>query len=81
MNPRVTEVHYQSPHKLILTFTNKEVKEFDFSNYLDYPVYQVLKDESYSQKAKVFNGTVMWDEFTDFDPDTLYLESKALHVA
>ena len=80
MNPRVTEVHYQSPHKLILTFTNKEVKEFDFSNYLDYPVYQILKDESYSQKAKVFNGTVIWDELTDFDPDTLYLNSKAVKL-
>jgi len=55
--------------------------EFDFSNYLNYPVYQILKDESYSQKAKVFNGTVTWDELTDFDPDTLYLESRAVKLA
>lgn len=81
MHPRVTAVHYQSPHKLILTSANKEVMEFDFSNYLNYPVYQILKDESYSQKAKVFNGTVTWDELTDFDPDTLYLESRAVKLA
>ena len=81
MNPRVSEVRYQSPHKLILTFTNKEVREFDFSNYLDYPIYEVLKDESYSKRAKVFNGTVMWDNDTDFDPDRLYLESKTLITA
>jgi len=81
MNPRVSLVQYQSPHKLILTFTNKEVKEFDFGNYLNYPVYKVLNDEAYCKKAKVFNGTVVWDDSTDFDPDTLYLESKSLALA
>jgi Protein of unknown function (DUF2442) len=78
MNPRVSLVKYQSPHKLILTFTNKEVKEFDFENYLSYPVYKPLNDEAYCKKAKVFNGTVVWDDSTDFDPDTLYLDSKSV---
>jgi len=81
MNPRVSIGHYQNPYKLILTFTNKEVKEFDLTNYLRFPVYGVLKKECYCQKAKVFNGTVVWDEFTDFDPDTLYLKSKTLQKA
>jgi hypothetical protein len=76
MNPRVTIAEYQKPYKLILTFTNKEVKEFDLSKYLDYPVYKILKDETYCRKARVFNGTVIWDDLTDFDPDILYLESR-----
>lgn len=80
MNPRVVSIQYEFPHKLIVTFTNNEVKEFDFSNYLNYPVYEMLKDEAYFKKAKVFNGTVVWDESTDFDPDTLYLEGKDLSV-
>jgi hypothetical protein len=79
MNPRVSSVQYQSPHKLILRFNNNEVKEFDFSSYLHYPVYQILKNETYCQKATVVNGTVVWDDATDFDPDTLYLESKPLY--
>lgn len=78
MNPRVSTVQFQHPYKLILTFTNNEIKEFDFSSYLDYPVYSVLKDEAFRTKARVFNGTVIWDENVDFDPDTLYLESKPL---
>jgi hypothetical protein len=78
MNPRVTIVRYKKPYKLILTFSNKEVKEFDVSRYLTYPVYEVLKDEAFCQTARVFNGTVIWDDSTDFDPDTLYLESKTL---
>jgi len=75
MNPRVSHVQYQSPHKLLLTFTNNEIKVFDFSSYLKYPIYTILKDETFCKKAKVFNGTVIWNEFTDFDPDTLYVES------
>lgn len=78
MHPRVVKAVYESKFKLILTFENNEIKEFDFSSYLQYPVYQVLQDESFCNNVKVFNGTVVWNEFTDFDPDTLYLESKTL---
>ena len=44
-------------------------------------VYTICKDEAYCRKAKVLNGTVVWDDFVDFDPDTLYLESKPLAIA
>ena len=40
MNPRVSSVQYQSPYKLVLTFTSNEVKEFDFRSYLAFPVYE-----------------------------------------
>jgi hypothetical protein len=78
MNPRITNVLYETPYKLLLTFANKEVKEFDFSSYLQYPVYSPLKDEIYCRKAKVLNGTVVWDDSIDFDPDTLYLDGKVV---
>jgi hypothetical protein len=78
MNPRIKKVQYKSPYKLILLFDNEELKEFDMSPYLSYPVFKVLKDESFCRKAKVFNGTVIWNDELDFDPDTLYLESKPL---
>ena len=81
MNPRLKDVEYKSGHKLILTFQNDEVKEFDLLPYLHYPVFKSLNDESFCSKAKVFNGTVVWDEITDFDPDTLYLESKSMATA
>ena len=76
MNPRVHDVKYKPPYKLLLTFTNGEIKEFDFVNYLNYPVYQKLKDPVFCSTVKAFMGTVVWDEEIDFAPDTLYLESK-----
>ena len=76
MNPRILFVEYLKHYKLLLTFTSKEVKEFDLSGYLNFPVYTPLTDEAFCSKAKVFNGTVIWDENIDFDPDTLYLDSS-----
>jgi len=78
MNPRVKNVSYQSPYSLKLVFTNGEEKLFSFQPYLEVPVYQKLKNEAFAQKAYCFNGTVAWDNVLDFDPDTLYLESKSL---
>ena len=78
MNPRIKTVIYKKPHKLILSFTNGEQKEFDLSPYLSYPVYENLKDESFCSKVKAINSTVVWNDEIDFDPDTLYLESKPL---
>lgn len=60
MNPRVTHVSYQSPHKLLLTFSNQEQKAFDLKPFLQYPVFQPLQDEARCQKAKVCLGTVAW---------------------
>ena len=81
MNPRAISVKYRSPYTLIINFDNKEVKEFDLTPYLVYSVYERLKEETYCMKAHVKKGIVVWDDETDFDPDTLYLESRTLITA
>ena len=75
MNPRAQNIFYKSPYNLIVTFTNGEVKKFDLKPYLNYPVYEELKNESFCRSAKVQNGTVVWNDELDLDPDRLYLES------
>ena len=80
MNPRIKKVEALLPHTLLLTFTNSEVKEFDMSEYLHYPVFISLQDEALFKQATVFNGTVCWNDVIDFDPDTLYLESKQVEL-
>lgn len=78
MNPRVVSVTYLDPYRLILTFSDNSKRIFDLVPYLSYPVYEALKDKALCATARIFNGTVVWDESTDFDPDTLYIESKPL---
>ncbi|TZF84490.1 DUF2442 domain-containing protein [Pedobacter sp. BS3] len=75
MNPRVSFVKYKPHHKLIVTFNNNEIKEFDLCKYLDYPVYEPLKDEAFCSKVTVKNGIVQWDDVIDIDPDIVYIES------
>lgn len=78
MSPGVQHVEYIGGYKLLLTFTNKERKQFDFSAYLHYPVYEPLKDESFCKKVKAVDGIVQWSDIIDFAPDILYLESKPI---
>lgn len=79
MNPRVTKVKCIDNHLLELTFANEEIKVFDVAPYLNYPVFNVLKDEAFFKKAHVVLGTVAWSDTIDFDPDTLYLEGKVIN--
>ena len=76
MNPRVLTVEYKDDYKLLLTFTNKEVKLFDLLAYLNYPVYEPLKDEVFCKQVKAIDGVIQWNDYIDFSPDTVYLESK-----
>jgi len=77
MNPRVKDVKPTDDYKLILTFTNGEVKVFDVTPYLDKGFFKQLKDKSYFKSVKPFMDTVQWKNGQDFCPDTLYLESKS----
>jgi len=79
MNPGVLAVEYKGGYKLLLTFTNKEIKQFDFSSYLSYPVYEPLRDEAFCKKVKAIDGIIQWNDTIDFSPDTVYLQSKPVH--
>ena len=78
MSPRAINVEYDSPFKLIITFSNGSLKEFNLLPYLDYPVYQPLKNEDLCRNPTIKYGTVIWNEDIDIDPDRLYFESKEL---
>ena len=78
MNPRAKNILYKGPYKLIVTFTNGEVKKFDLMPYLKYPVYRELKNESFCRRSAIQNGAVVWNDKIDLDTDRLYLESTGL---
>ena len=76
MNPRVKTVKPKPDYTLALTFTNGEVKIFDVKPYLNFGIFQELKDLSAFNTVKPCLGSVQWQGGQDFCPDTLYLESK-----
>jgi len=78
MYPRVKDVQPTDDYKLILTFTNGEVKIFDVTPYLDKGFFKQLKDKSYFKSIKPFMDSIQWQNGQDFCPDMLYLDSQSL---
>lgn len=75
MNPRVASVKTLEGYRLFLTFTNGEQRIFDMTPYLEIGIFRELKEISNFRTAKVFLGTVQWNNEQDLCPDTFYLES------
>ena len=77
MNPRIQQVlSADDGHTLTLEFANGETRIFDLSPYLVYPVFERLRDIGFFKLARAAHGTVVWPHDIDFDPDTLFLESR-----
>ena len=59
-------------YKLLVNFNTGEKKVFDFSKYLNYPVFNKLKNPILFNKVFADGHTVVWDEDTDIAPERLY---------
>jgi hypothetical protein len=76
MNPRVTAVWALPNLVLQLAFQDGRCATFDVAPYVHFPVFQRLQDPVYFSRVVVHHGTVEWPGGIDFDPDTLYLDSR-----
>jgi hypothetical protein len=74
MNPKVIKVQPEQSFMLSLWFANGEQRRFDMKPYLDFEVFQALKDRMIFDSATVFLGSVTWSNDSDLSYDTLYLE-------
>lgn len=72
---RVAKVAPENDFSLMLDFTNGERRRFDVRPYLEFGVFQRLKNPELFKQARVAFGTVCWPGELDISPDTLYLES------
>lgn len=72
---RVKEVKPLDGYKLLITFTNQEVKIFDMKDRLEQKVFSPLKDISLFRRVKIEFGTTVWNDEIDYCPDCLYEES------
>ena len=71
----VVKFDYLDGYKLLLTFENGEIKEFDCATLMDEKPFQVLKDMNYFKRAKIDYGTLVWPNEIDIAPETLYFGS------
>lgn len=75
MNPRVINVVALENYQVLITFSNGEPGIFDVKPYLDYPVFNRLRDKGFFTLVKAGHGTVCWLDDIDFCTDTIYLNS------
>lgn len=83
----VLDASYLGEYKLKVRFENREVRVVDLAAYLDGPIFEPLKDQSYFKQFRVNQDidTVVWPNDADFSPDFLYeigeAPSEPLHPA
>ncbi len=73
---KVVAVKANEDFSLDLKFNDGSVRNFDAKPYLDFGVFDELKDIRYFKKARIAYGTVQWPHDQDISPDTLYIESQ-----
>jgi hypothetical protein len=74
----IKEVKPQDNYLLLLTFENGEKRQFDMKPYLDFGIFQELKDLKLFKSVRPTFDTIEWDNEADFDPEVLYQKSKKI---
>jgi len=75
---KVVTVKANEDFSLDLKFNDNTVRRFDARPYLDFGVFNELKDIGYFKQVRIAYGTVQWPHEQDFSPDTLYIESRPI---
>lgn len=74
----IKDVRPQDNYLLLLTFENGEKRQFDMKPYLDFGIFQELRDIRLFQTVKTSFDSIEWDNEADFDPEVLYQKSQRI---
>jgi hypothetical protein len=72
MHPSVTNVTPSDDYTLRIEFDNGEHGTLDMKPYLDFGVFQRLKDRNAFERVRVSFDTLEWDSGIDLDPEFIY---------
>ena len=75
---KVVAVKANEDFSLELKFNDNSVRRFDARPYLDFGIFNELKDLGYFKQVRIAYGTVQWPHEQDISPDTLYVESQPI---
>jgi hypothetical protein len=79
--PTVVRAEYRGEHKIHLAFNDGVESTVDFSQWLEGPLFEPLKDPRYFQRFFLEGGTVAWPNGADVAPETLYERAKSSEAA
>lgn len=78
MHPSVKSVTAKDNYVLIVDFDNGESGILDMKPYLDFGVFQRLKDRNAFQRVRVSFDTLEWESGVDLDPEFVYEKCQKL---
>ena len=70
--PIVVHARFLQGHEIHLTFNDGLEGTVDFSEWLDGPVFEPLKDPEYFKRFFLDEGTIAWPNGADIAPETLH---------
>jgi hypothetical protein len=79
--PTVVRAEYLDGFKIRLKFNDGVEDAIDFSDWLEGPIFEPLKDPAYFARFFLDGGTVSWPNGADIAPETLYWRAKASQAA
>jgi len=65
---------------LEIEYENSEIREFDFTPYLERGVVRESKDIAYFSRVEVSMGSIQCPHGQDLCPDTIYEDSQAIEI-
>ena len=72
MYPAIVNVKPDDDYVLYLEFDNGEQGWMDMKPFINYGVFQKIKDRSMFQQVRINFDTVEWDCGVDLDPEYVY---------
>ena len=79
--PLVTNAEYRGEFKIHLIFNDGTEGVVDFSDWLEGPMFQPVRDVSFFRRFFVEAGAVVWPNGADVAPETLYERAKSSAAA
>ncbi len=76
MYPAITKVIPEDGFVIFVEFDNGESGQLDMKPYLDFGVFQKLKDPNIFNTVRVLFDTIEWDGGIDLDPEFVYENYK-----
>lgn len=78
MYPSVKRVIPGENYVLTVDFDNGESGTLDMKPFLDFGVFQKLKDRDAFNRVRVAFDTIEWDAGVDLDPEFVYAKCRGL---
>jgi len=79
--PLVTKAEYRGEYKINLAFNDGTEAVVDFSDWLDGPVFQPVRDQDFFKRFFIEAGAIVWPNGADIAPEALHERAKSIAAA